>query len=234
MDYLNTRIRMYEILTSAFCGPQEGSEPAELVERFVLTLQNCCGFSAECCLPLALMKEVDELSRSFAEERDSSTASVGLEVEYTRLFVTDFPSAWAPPYESFYHEGRTMGKAAVGCWTLYAEDGLTLKEGGELPDHIVTQLEYLLFLCLGERKALETGDGELRKALRERQRSFYERHLMTWVPQFCERIRASSKIPYFRVMARFLKNFTVMENKNLNQKKLDPAEEVAHNEAQRA
>jgi TorA maturation chaperone TorD len=173
------------------------------------------------------MEEIQGLSRAFLEDEDRPEMLIRLAAEHTRLFVNAFPTLVAPPYESFYQEGRVMGKAALDCRSIYAEDGLTVQEGGDLPDHILTQLEYLLFLCLVEKKAAEEGDTEARRFLRERERCFLEKHILNWVPEFCGRIQSHSHEPYYRVMARFMKNFMVLEYKNLNhQVELDPFEEV--------
>lgn len=225
MDNLKGRIRLYEILASAFYPPS-AERKAEIMDgrlgrRIAQVIEQCCEISARCCLSPDLLEEIRELSSAPKEAREQAEFRDGLDAEYVRLFVNDFPVLCAPPYESFYQEGRVMGKAAVDCRSIYAADGLALQEKGELPDHIVSQLEYLLFVCLGEARAAEEGDAALCSMLRERARSFYTHHVMTWVPEFCTRIRTQSSVPYYKVMAKLLKKFTAMESRNLNQEKLD-------------
>lgn len=224
MNYLKTRISMYEILVSVFYPPSEERAAdiidGRLAQRIDQTVRQCCEISAQCCLPPDLLEEIQELTLACEEEKERVAFFESLETEYVRLFVNDFPTLRAPPYESFYQEGRMMGKAAVDSLSIYEEDGLTLQKDGELPDHIVSQLEYLLFLCLGEKKAEEEQDAVLSGRFRQRKRSFYERHIMNWVPEFCSRVRTESSVPYYRVMARLLKNFLALENRNLTQEKL--------------
>ena len=232
MNHLNARIHVYEILASLFRPPDDVSSGAEecggrLLERLLNTVQECCGISARCCLRPGLMEEIRGLLRAFEEDEDQAGTLTRLAAEHTRLFVNAFPTLVAPPYESFYQEGRVMGKAALDCRSIYAEDGLTVREGGELPDHILTQMEYLRFLCLGEKRAADEGETEARGLLRERELSFIEEHILNWLPEFCGRIQSNSHEPYYRVLARFMKNFMVLEYRNLNHPvELDPFEEV--------
>jgi TorA maturation chaperone TorD len=180
------------------------------------------------------MEEIQGLSQALEEESDSGNFEETLNIEYMWLFVNAFPNLWSPPYESYYREGRMMGRAAMDCLSVYKTDGLVLTQKPELPDHIVTQLEYLHFLCLAQMEALENGDSDLRQHLRDKKRKFYERHIISWVPDFCIQVRSHSRVNFYSVMSRLLKNFTLLENRSLNAEKLDLFEEVGHDEVKRA
>lgn len=237
-DLLETRIRFYEMLTSVFYPPRKetsrmSGDPA-LIERLVTTLEESDrGFSLH-TLPRELIDEIHGLSSSLQGDETVAGPERSLDVEYVRLFVNDFPTLWAPPYESYYREGRTMGKVAIDCCAFYEEDGLALSDDGELPDHIVTQLEYLLFLCLAEQKAVEGEDALLSTLLRQRQQRFFDKHIMAWIPEFCHRIQSHSRLPYYRIMAAVLKNFIDREYRFLNHKQLDPLEEGIANEVNKS
>jgi TorA maturation chaperone TorD len=238
METLKAQANMYEIVKAAFYPPDADLAAAIADGSFGGRIQGivdqCCSLTAKCCLPSDLMKEVHGLSRSMDEEGDLEKFMEALHVEYTWLFVNAFPNLWTPPYESYYREGRMMGRAAVDCLSTYKEDGLVLTEDGDLPDHIVTQLEYLHFLCLAEMEAAEQVNNEYRQTLREKKRKFYEQHIIHWVPEFCGKVRSHSRIEFYRVMSRLLKNFILLENRGLNAEKLDLFEEVGHNEVKRA
>jgi TorA maturation chaperone TorD len=238
METLKTRANMYEIVKRAFCQPDEALtaeiESGEFARRIQEIVDHCCSLTARCCLPSDLMEDISGLSRSINDQSNPGEFLESLHVEYMRLFVNAFPTLWAPPYESYYVEKRMMGKPALDCMAIYKEDGLALNEKGELPDHIVTQLEYLHFLCLAEMQALENGDGELQKICKERAAKFYEDHIINWVPAFCEQIQTHSRVEFYTIMSRLLKNFSLLENRGLNADKLDPFEEVGHDEVTRA
>ncbi|MEK6776839.1 MAG: molecular chaperone TorD family protein [bacterium] len=237
MSDLDARIAIYEILSSAFSRP--GRDLAmeilygRLARRINGILKECCESSAGCCLPTDLLDQLRSLSPPAPEERERLEFVVDLDEEYTRLFINAFPTLRVPPYESYYREKRMMGRAAMECLFLYRSDGLTVRDEGELPDHIVSQLEYLGFLCLAE-SAAQAGSPDAVPVLRRKQREFYEKHIMTWVPDFCFRVQSHSKIHFYRVMARLMKNFTAIENRNLNPGKLDPFQEVMHDEIAQA
>ena len=212
-DVLMTRANMYDLLASAFFRPGNGLaheiSRGAFAKRIEETLARCCGDFAECCLP----HDVTAKIHMWANDSGSELA-LYLDTEYLRLFVTDFPTAWAPPYESFYLEKRTMGAPALDCLRTYGEDGLEVPDHGEFPDHVVTQLEYLRYLCLAEWNAVVAKDPYLREIAHKRFLEFYEGHIIRWVPQFCDRVQLHSRIPYYIEMARLLKKYILMEYRN--------------------
>jgi len=232
MLYLTTRIEMLELLITAFSRPREvlAREIAEgsFSTRIVNRIASCCEGSSRCCFPKDLIETIRKLPDEFKEVQEDRKVLTILDAEYLRLFVNDFPSAWVQPYESWYHEGRTMGKAALECLELYQRDGLAPVGGGELPDHLVTQLEYLLFLTLLEKKASSEEDVALYRMTRVKEQHFYERHIMTWLPTCCARVQTYSRVSFYRVMARFLRNFIVLGNRNLHLHRSGFDEGVAH------
>jgi TorA maturation chaperone TorD len=235
MEYLKARANMYEILKTAFSLPDKVLATEIIVGSFAgriqETVEHCCSLAAQCCLPPDLMAEIRKLPQSMEGKSDQSDFLVSLNVEYMRLFVNAFPTLWAPPYESYYVEKKVMGKPALDCLALYREDGLALNKSGELPDHIVTQLEYLYFLCLAAIQAMVIGDRNLVQVLEEKKHRFYEDHIMNWVPAFCDQIQSHSDLAFYRVISRLLKNFVVLENKGHSVEKLGLFEEVRQDEA---
>lgn len=95
-----------------------------------------------------------------------------LQTEYTRLFVTDFPTLTCPPYESYYREGSLYGSASIEVEDIYRGHGLEYSFEGEPPDHISVELEYLAL----------TGDEQFVNRMKE------------WVFEFTGRVRKNSGI----------------------------------------
>lgn len=59
----------------------------------------------------------------------------------------------------------------------------------EYPDHLVTELEFLAWLCLKEDAALREGRDP--EPYRNAARDFLERHLGAWLPTFRRRLEAT-------------------------------------------
>jgi len=120
-----------------------------------------------------------------------------LAIEYTRLFDAGASGPPCPLYGGLYGGARmkTMEEAV----RFYNHFGLTLSgEPRELPDHLVTQLEFLHYLAYREVEALqqEIDPGPYQRA----QRDFIERHLGSWVPKLCQRLEKEEAAPYFKAV----------------------------------
>jgi len=117
-----------------------------------------------------------------------------LAIEYTRLFDA---GAKGPPcalYGGLY--GGARMKVMEEAVRFYNHFGLTLSETPrELPDHLATQLEFVHYLAYREAECLRDGrdPGPYRRA----QRDFLERHLGSWIPKLCERLRDEKALPFF-------------------------------------
>lgn len=59
----------------------------------------------------------------------------------------------------------------------------------EYPDHLVTELEFVAWLCLQEHTAVR--DGRDAESFRRAARDFLERHLAAWLPEFRRRLEAT-------------------------------------------
>lgn len=59
----------------------------------------------------------------------------------------------------------------------------------EYPDHLVTELEFLAWLCLQEHAALR--DGRDAAPFRNAARDFLTRHLAVWLPEFRQKLEST-------------------------------------------
>lgn len=59
----------------------------------------------------------------------------------------------------------------------------------EYPDHLVTELEFLAWLCLQEQAAQKKGGDA--QSFRRAARDFLDRHLALWLPVFRQRLAAT-------------------------------------------
>lgn len=132
--------------------------------------------------------------------------------EFHRLFVGPGRLV-APPYESAY---RNPARALMQAETLavrafYREHGLALPPGlNEPDDHIAFELEFYARLQ-ARSLAPDAGPGPA-----EAQRRFLAEHLARWVPEFCRRIQAGSRSPFYRTLAALTHAVITLEERRLN------------------
>lgn len=120
-----------------------------------------------------------------------------LQAEHTRLFINAYPHLPCPPYESAYKEGTLLGDSAEAVDRIYRENGIVVK--GEDVDHAAVELEFMAFLlALADEKATATAA------------SFFEEHLLSWMPKFAADIQQASNLDFFRetgiLLGAFLEN----------------------------
>ena len=138
------------------------------------------------------------------------------EAEYVRLFVNAPEGVAAPPYASFYGQGRLLGRAAEDAGAFYARFGLTLGEDNrDGPDHIVTELEFLSLLGAGEADTLRDGMAEDADALRAARAEFLSNHVFDWANRFCERLISAGRLVHYRILGAFTKGLLRVEKDGL-------------------
>lgn len=119
-----------------------------------------------------------------------------LEVEYNRLFILAFPNATVQPYGSYWLETEQclMGRSTMEIKEMMAEYGIEVAENtGLLPDHIVSELEFMAFLAnQDDDKAIQT------------QQQLLKQHLARWTPQFITALHKAEPVPYYQLAADFL------------------------------
>ncbi len=120
-----------------------------------------------------------------------------LQVEYTRLFINGIPHVAAPPYGSVYLEKTLRGKYSDEILLYYHSLGYTLKEGADLPDSLIHQLEFLSFLAEDQNRA---GEEE-----------FLNRFFLPWYPKFSAIVREEAQHPFYLIIVSFIDFFTKEE-----------------------
>ena len=143
---------------------------------------------------------------------DVGSESDTLAVEYTRLFDAGPAGPPCPLYGGLY--AGTRMKTMEESVRFYNHFGLTLTdEPRELPDHLITQLEFLHFLSFREAKALEKQEDA--NSYRCAQRDFLSRHPGKWVPDLRARLEAQDPMPFFRELVARLGEFLIHDQAHL-------------------
>lgn len=126
--------------------------------------------------------------------------------EYQRLFIGPGPLA-APPWESYY---RSKEKLLFEQWTfqireLYHQFGLQFaKENNEPDDHLLPELEFMIYLA--DLSFKETEIARINKLIAS-QLHFLEQHLMVWIPDFSDQVIENTSSQLYLGAAMLLEDF---------------------------
>ncbi|MHB1122987.1 MAG: molecular chaperone TorD family protein [Ramlibacter sp.] len=121
---------------------------------------------------------------------DAALTREALESEYLAVFEM---GGGASPVSLYEGQNRPeLGRDGILQDLLrYYEyfDAHLNQDEREYPDHLVTELEFLAWLCLQEHRAEREGrDAE---AFRRAARDFLARHLAAWLPEFSRKLGAT-------------------------------------------
>lgn len=136
------------------------------------------------------------------------------EVGYAQTFDVGAPEPPCPPYEGVYRQEVERTGLLIEVAEFYKHFGLGMsKEEGnrELPDHLCAELEFLHFLAFKEAQAMEENTPDLLKGYVLAQKDFLERHIISWLPGFSEKLESSAAVPFFGETARIASKFTRMD-----------------------
>jgi len=113
-----------------------------------------------------------------------------LEEDYLAAFEVGRGAAAVPLFEGM-HRGD-LGREGIleDLLRFYEYFGVRLNESNlEYPDHLVTELEFLAWLCL-QAQAAES-EGRDAASFRRAARDFLDRHLAAWLPAFRRKLEAT-------------------------------------------
>lgn len=146
---------------------------------------------------LGASKEREDIRFEFSRADDPLEQ---LQIEYTRLFINGVPHVVAPPYGSVYLDRSLQGPHTEKTRNFYRQYGYDLAEPGELPDHIVHQLEFM---------ALLTAKGE-----ENARKDFLKTIFFPWFPKFATRVRQESNHPFYSVIVQLIDYLTKEDDEN--------------------
>ncbi len=130
-------------------------------------------------------------------------------VDRTRLFrgISEKRSP-PPPYESVYREQRLSGESAAEVSRFYHKLGVTPPEASiESPDYFGTELDFMRLLCQREEEAWTNNQPDQAVELLDASGEFLRRHLLKWVPTFCEKMAEKAELDFYRGLAKLTKGF---------------------------
>jgi TorA maturation chaperone TorD len=128
---------------------------------------------------------------------DNTICGKVLREDYTRLFARqDFPLA--PAYESLYliNKQHNPGHHSASVNEFYNSYGWESRFKGKIKDdHLGIEL---LFLTILVEKYLILDDEACRGEMRKEIRRFIDQHILSWVPEWNEKVQANSNTLCFK------------------------------------
>jgi TorA maturation chaperone TorD len=99
-----------------------------------------------------------------------------------------------PPYETEYGRRHVFGQSQElgDIRGFYEAFGVRPRIGGERPDHVACELEFLGLLSLKEASAIATGETERAGVSRSAATRFVADHLGRWLPALAGRLAAGA------------------------------------------
>ncbi|MEW8506814.1 MAG: molecular chaperone TorD family protein [Candidatus Thiodiazotropha sp.] len=159
-----------------------------------------------------------ELGGSFYSEPVSAIAD-RLALEFSHLFIG--PGRHISAHESIFAEvdgdsGSLWGAKTVEVKKFIETTGLDYASRFTgLPDHISVELEFMEKLTRWEAAKWTEMDRASAEYCMSVQRMFLQRHLLAWIPSFCDAVMAQAEIPFYREMAELMRNFLELEEQSL-------------------
>ena len=134
--------------------------------------------------------------------------------DFTDLLRGLRPFSPPPPYESLYREGVIHGRATSEVMEIYARYGVepTTMLGGEMPDHISLELDFMRHLCTLEGGS--TSDDEMRSLL-EAEEMFLDEHLTRWVGNLQARIERDDRTGFYTQVAAFTNDWVTEDHQRV-------------------
>jgi TorA maturation chaperone TorD len=134
--------------------------------------------------------------------------------------------AYIYPYESSYLSrkkrgdrmqwGSLNGPPARAAQCLYQNEHLSVRsELADFPDHIGVELEFMAQMCYKAAEALQAGDQKTVTEKREKQKHFFQEHLLNWPEDLAKEMRTKAETIFYRCLADLLSNFLDMEKRFL-------------------
>jgi len=168
------------------------------------------------------MKQGLELIASFVatfREQPRKEVLKRVSIDRTRLLRGVNPQhSPPPPYESVYREGRLWGRSTVEVSQTYGRLGVKLPEAWtEPPDYLGIELDCMRLICLSEREAWQAGSADKALEYLEVGRDFLRKHIVLWVPGFCEEMYNRAELNFYKGIAQLTGGFLEHDNRLVDQ-----------------
>ena len=118
-----------------------------------------------------------------------------LQVEYTHLFITSFPSIHAPMFKSFYYEKEILGTSTEKIMDIYESFNFHVSDDmTEPPDNLAIMLEFVYRLS------------ELENTYKD-QILFIQNEILSWIEKLEQKINSNAEIPFYPLIINTIINY---------------------------
>lgn len=157
-----------------------------------------------------------------------------IQEDYTRLFQQ--PMIVTPgllPSETYYRDQHISvkqytSKSAQEIVSFYKSACPDfILNSGEAPDHIGNELIFAGKLSREEVKAEQSGNWVMVNQYAHLRYSFFAKHLLVWLPDFCRYIHAKASTAFYRMVADLTNHFVRQDYDNLQARFEAQSEQVA-------
>ena len=98
----------------------------------------------------------------------------------------------------------------------YRKEGLArIGEFKDPEDHIAIELEYMAYLCQKAAEGLAADDLATATGYLQKQQDFLEKHLLVWIPNFCQDLAKVATSDFFRGIGRLTEEHLAMEQETI-------------------
>jgi TorA maturation chaperone TorD len=204
MERSLARSNTYHILSRCFTYPDERTYSWIWEGEWLMKLRDSLSLLAD--------NNFEEYLIAFEEgiDRKQKVTQVEMAREYTRFFDVVSLQAIDPPCVSIDLEKGTpaLGKLNTEELRFFHEDGFTLRENLEdLSDPIVSKFKFMGLLA--DKESRVSGGERIR--LEEVQLAFLSKHIIPWIPIFCEKVTKQDGLPYYCVLGELTREFISFE-----------------------
>lgn len=183
-----------------------------------------------------LLVEIDEETLSFLKSNEDVLSFFPNLAEWDKLktmdaqklieehFNVDFANVLLLhliPYESFYKRDDQMINSGgenpvIEFYNKYDFRADLGKARAVSPDHIAIECEFMYLLVDAELKAFKEGDTEAVNNLRDIQKEFMQKHLLSFAPIFLINMKNESRTPLYYDLAEMTMEFLLSDFEELS------------------
>ena len=147
-----------------------------------------------------------------------SSDPVALAVEHARLFAGMGASYGPdPPYEYLHAAAEPQVDRVINVKDAYREAGFDRIDVHAVPqDHLAVELRFMALLAANESAAWGEAASERAQEWLRREEAFLDRHLLFWVPRYCERMAEQAREPFFAALGRMTATALALDRRSVD------------------
>ena len=215
-EVMRSRSAFYRLLSRLFLKPLEDDDIKMLTDMDFVSQASEMGDGS------MLAQGLNDMGRGL--RRQHSGTRMLLSTDYTMCFdgVPTKDGKVAAPYASVFlsEDGLLCREPRNDVYRLFAQSGLRLKKGVDLPeDHISFEFEYLAILADRAAEAAEHGRASEAERMVDDSINFLENHLVTWLPMLADIAGSLLKTRFYQGVMKAAVGYVELDRQTLSDAK---------------